>query len=152
MNWFSANDNFATSSTLSAAVTVADGHYRTRAPTRDCRVQRAHAWSVWRRRRTFHTQQLRARSSIDLSLHPVAINLDCSCLDRALPRAGLSPGVLYRTCDAPSHAAPESRDAAVLDQFPGANVRLDVFTARYRPVQHDSANARSRSPTPAVTV
>ena len=60
----------------------------------------------------------------------------------AVPAAGVSRGAVHLARHRPQESLPATRDAALLDQFPGAHLRLDVPAARYRPDQHRTAGAR----------
>jgi spermidine/putrescine transport system permease protein len=59
-----------------------------------------------------------------------------------VPPAGVSRRALHFPRRPPQESLPATRHAALLDQFPGAHLRLDFPAARHRPVQHRVAGAR----------
>ena len=58
---------------------------------------------------------------------------------RHLPAAGLSAGAVHLARGQPQEYLPATGDSAVLDQLPGAALRVAVPAARYRPDQHRAA-------------
>src|ERR1035437_868175 len=86
-------------------------------------------------------RELSAPLRSPLSRHSVALLRHGPGRYRLVPPRGISRGALHLARRPPQESLPATRHAALLDQFPGAHLRLDFPAARHRPVQYRIAGA-----------
>ena len=77
----------------------------------------------------------------DIPEHSVALVLDCWCVHGALFAARLPARSVYLARRTPQELLSRTGDAALLDQFSGAHLRVDVPAARHRAHQHGASES-----------